>query len=215
MNVLIAGLALAVLPVSGEMRQSPGAAPVTIYSTFEHAPQDALLATLEEEVAAIMEPAGIQFEWHQLSPDSANRVSVELVVVTFRGSCEAGAPLVRVEEGPLGRTHTSDGEVLPFIDIDCNRIRGFLKTSLAAFEPEDRPEALGRATARVLAHELFHVLAHTRKHGAWGVAKPCYTVHDLLAEIFLFEPREQELLRQSRSRSIPEQADPPVVTTGQ
>ena len=215
MNILLVGLVVAVLPATAELRQNLNAAQITIYTSFEQAPPDALMTNLQHEVESIMEPAGLQFEWRTLGPDSANHVSVELVVVTFKGSCEVGPPPLRYEDGPLGRTHTSDGEVLPFVEVDCNRLRGFLSTSLAAFEADQRQHVLGRAAARVLAHELFHVLLRTRKHGSFGVAKSCHTVHDLLADTFRFEPKEQQLLRQTRTRLLSENAEATSPATGQ
>ena len=129
---------------------------------------------------------------------SPSQVSVELIVLKFTGTCEANGPLLSRTDGtPLGRTHTSDGQVLPFVDVDCNRIRSFLGISLAAFEPDERSEVLGRAAARVIAHEFFHVLAHTRRHGSWGIAKSCYTIGELLGKVFRFEPREAQMLRKS------------------
>ena len=215
MNILLVGLVVAVLPATAELRQSLNAAQITLYTSFEQAPPDALVSELQLEVESIMEPAGLQFEWRTLGPDSANHVSVELVVVTFKGSCELGPPPLHYVDGPLGRTHTSDGEVLPFVEVDCNRLRGFLNTSLAAYEPGLREHVFGRAAARVLAHELFHVLLRTRKHGALGVAKPCHTVHDLLADTFRFEPREQQMLRRTRTRLLSENAEITSPATGQ
>jgi hypothetical protein len=69
-----------------------------------------------------------------------------------------------------------------------------------------RDEAFGRALGRVVAHELYHVLARTLRHGVVGVAKACYSPVELTAVRFQFEPREVELLRESRARVAKETA---------
>jgi len=130
------------------------------------------------------------------------------VVVSFKGSCDGSAiPSVPVESGALGWTHTSNGEVLPFTDIDCDRIRRLVGPVMTGVEREDRDPALGRALGRVLAHELYHVFAKTKHHSSWGIAKAFYTPLELMAEKFRFEPKEFKLLRNSKVRTVLEHAE--------
>ena len=97
--------------------------------------------------------------------------------------------------GPLGWTHMSDGEILPFSDINCDGVRLFLQRDLLRVPEQNRPVAYGRALARVLAHELYHIFAKTAKHGGWGVAKPAYTVQELLSNKFQFDRKQCDQLR--------------------
>ena len=106
----------------------------------------------------------------------------------------------------MGWTHTSNGEVLPFTDVECDRISRLLSHSLARMDPDDREEALGRAIGRVLAHEFYHIFARTSRHGSWGVAKPYYSVDELLAGEFRFEEKESKLLRDSKMVTVLENA---------
>jgi hypothetical protein len=117
-------------------------------------------------------------------------------VIHFKGTCDADdlAP-VDGYPGPLGWTHISDGEILPFSDINCDGIRLFLQRDLLRVPEINRPEMYGRALARVLAHELYHIFAKTTKHAAWGIGKPAYTVQELLSHKFQFEKKECDLLR--------------------
>ena len=79
-----------------------------------------------------------------------------------------------VHPGALGWTHVSDGAILPFSEIDCDRIREFVQKELLYWKPAEREEVLGRAMARVVAHELYHIFANTPHHGSDGVAKAAY-----------------------------------------
>ena len=55
-----------------------------------------------------------------------HEVSAELAVVSFKGRCDtAGMVLHSKLEGALGWTHVSDGQILPFTDVSCDRVREF------------------------------------------------------------------------------------------
>ena len=176
-------------------------APITLYTQFERAPPAGVLEALQDEVESIMEPIGIGFEWRDLGKTGGHEVSAELAVVTFKGRCDAAGLLARSKfEGALGWTHVSDGQILPFTDVSCDRVREFVQTGLLTFRTEDREEKYGRALGRVLAHELYHIFANTMRHGSFGVAKESYNVQDLLADNFQFEAKETRMLQTSRPR---------------
>jgi hypothetical protein len=175
-------------------------APITLYTQFEQAPPGGVLEALQDEVASIMAPIGIRFEWRDLGKTGGHEVSAELAVVTFKGRCDAAGLLTRSKfEGALGWTHVSDGQILPFTDVSCDRVREFVQTGLLAFRVEDREVKYGRALGRVLAHELYHIFANTLRHGS-GVAKESYSVQDLLADDFQFEAKETRMLQTSRPK---------------
>jgi hypothetical protein len=175
-------------------------APITLYTQFEQAPPGGVLKALQDEVASIMAPIGIRFEWRDLSKTGGHEVSAELAVVTFKGRCDAAGLLTRSKfEGALGWTHVSDGQILPFTDVSCDRVREFVQTGLLALRVEDREVKYGRALGRVLAHELYHIFANTLRHGS-GVAKESYSVQDLLADDFQFEAKETRMLQTSRPK---------------
>jgi len=192
MKSLIFCLTLAAFPAFGGSR----VAPVRLYIHFQQQPPDAVLESIQEELATIMVPAGIDFEWRSLSATMGNEVSVELAVIHFKGACDA-TDLMPTDAypGPLGWTHISDGQILPFSDINCDGIRLFTQRELLRVPEGLREVAYGRAVARVLAHELYHIFAKTRKHASWGVGKPAYSAQELLANKFLFEKKECDLLR--------------------
>jgi hypothetical protein len=100
----------------------------------------------------------------------------------------------------------SDGQILPFTDVACDRVRDFLQAGLLTFPVEDREQKYGRALGRVLAHELYHIFANTLRHGSVGVAKESYSVLDLLSDDFQFQAKETRMLQTSRPKPAAEAA---------
>jgi hypothetical protein len=199
MQAWICGLVLVSTPALGGQPAGP-LAPITLYSEFEQGAPEAVRAGLVDELAQIMSPLGLHFDWHDLRETGEIGASVELAVITFKGRCNVAGLLPRsVSPGALGWTHISDGAILPFSDVDCNRIRLFLQQGLLAVPAAHREEAFGRALARVLAHELYHIFADTTRHGSCGVGKEAYTVRDLLSVDFRFEAKESKALKNSKA----------------
>ena len=193
-----------VVPSCSETRVAPFA-PITLYTQFEQAPPVGVLEALQEEVESIMAPIGLRFQWRDLGKTGGHEVSAELAVVTFKGRCDAADVTTRSRfEGALGWTHVSDGLILPFTDISCDRVRQFTQPGLLVFRPEDRAARYGRALGRVLAHELYHIFANTMRHGSIGVAKESYNMQDLLADDFQFRAKESRMLQTNRQRAAVE-----------
>jgi hypothetical protein len=177
--------------------------PISLYTQFQQAPPKAMEAALHDELDSIMGPMGLHFDWRSLTASRPNNeVSVELAVINFKGRCDAAGLLpLRSHPGALGWTHVSDGNILPFSDVDCDRIRSFVQRDLLSVPSDEREETFGRAVARVLAHELYHIFANTAKHGSCGVGKAAYTVEELLAAEFVFEDRDSQALRTGKTHS--------------
>ena len=101
------------------------------------------------------------------------RVSVSLL-----GDC-SGDPLDANPGGPLGWTKIQDGRVLPYVEIDCNRVRAEITPEVLDADAVVREVSLGRALGRVLAHELAHVMRRDRGHND-GLTQPALSSRDLL-----------------------------------
>jgi hypothetical protein len=179
---------------------APGHAksPVTVYFKFEQPVAEASIDQMKLELAAIVAPIGLEFEWRPLNAARGREVAAELVVVTFKGACRMEAPLPAPSRSrALGWTHITDGVVLPFADISCDGIRTFIDRRLRRANRAERDAALGRAIGRVLAHELYHIFNNTVCHGG-GIAKPFYSAAELVAREFRFEEKETRSLRNGR-----------------
>ena len=82
--------------------QTPPA--ITVYTQFEH-PYSALFDRHHERgTASDHESPGSGFHWRDLSRSHGNEVSVELVVVTFKGTCEMDYGGRRGSRGFRGET---------------------------------------------------------------------------------------------------------------
>lgn len=196
LKVVLSCLALAALPAAGDERLVE--LPAVLYTTFQQPTAVVVRHALEDEVEAIMGPLGRHFLWRPISGVNGHEVSSELAVLTFKGACSVeGLALKEIHPGALGWTHVSDGAILPFAEIDCDRIRRFVQKELLFRKPADREEIFGRAVARVVVHELYHIFANTPHHGHDGVAKSAYTVQELLCDDFVFEEAQNNTLRSS------------------
>jgi hypothetical protein len=200
MKSLVVYLTLGVFPVLAGSWQAPT---VRLYTQFQQGPPETVLESIQEELDNILEPLGLEFEWRSLALTQGSEVSTELAVIHFKGNCDiSDLEAADAFPGPLGWTHMSDGEILPFSDVNCDGIRLFLQRDLLNLPEKDRPAAYGRAIARVVAHELYHIFAKTTKHGARGLGKAAYSAQELLRTRFQFEKRESEVLRAHHLRLV-------------
>ncbi len=156
----------AALPTPGQVGSA------ALYTEFENDPAPAVLQALKEEVDFLTSPNALRFEWRPLHENHLTTWP-ELAVVKFSGRCEILPSAVYFQPGQrLGWTHISDGEVLPFAEIDCDAVFAYLFRGLWLQPPQTRERILGRALARVTAHELLHILAGTIAHSDHGVDHP-------------------------------------------
>jgi hypothetical protein len=87
-------------------------------------------------------------------------------------------------------THTSDGEVLPFSEVLCDRVGVAAQSAMEGGEFSRRDELLGRALARVLAHEIYHIKGKCNEHGRSGVARKALSGRELIAATLDFAPAD-------------------------
>jgi len=173
---------------------------VAIYTDFRQPAPPGVADALRAEVDAIMEPAGLQFEWRSLADFRLETATVALVVAHFEGRCNTEGLVMRDNQpGSLGWAEIRDGAIVPFIHVDCTRVRTFLQIDLLGRRSHERDPLYGRALGRVLAHELYHVLAATPLHTAQGVAKEGFSAADLLAANFHLDKKETGTLRTSKA----------------
>ena len=92
------------------------------------------------------------------------------------------------ESGPLAFTHSSDGHILPFSEVECDRVRASIHSATGRRPLSDL--VMGRALARVLAHELYHVLARTSAHAHVGLTKPSLSGLELTSERLELSPSD-------------------------
>jgi hypothetical protein len=183
------------LPASSQSAPPP-AAPVAIYTDFRQPVPPGVADALRAEVDAIMAPAGLHFEWRSLADFHSETALVALVVAHFEGRCNTEGLVMRDNQpGSIGSAEIRDGAIVPFIHVDCTRVRTLLQIDLLGRRSHERDPLYGRALGRVLSHELYHVLAATPLHTAQGVAKEEFSAADLLAANFQLHKKETGTLR--------------------
>jgi hypothetical protein len=204
---LLPSVSLVLFSISGRAETINVAADeplVIVYTRFEKECSEQLLETMKEEVASIMAPTGVDFQWRSLQSGSSSiGLSSELAVASFKGTCRiADLRSPHVDSGDLGWTYISDGHIIPFTDVDCDRVRQFISPALVYVKEVNREAALGRALGRVLAHELYHILSDSKAHASAGVAKAFFTERDLVADHFSLDERDANTLRRGKVQSL-------------
>ena len=144
-------------------------------------PADSPSAVREEfrlETERAMQAAGVELVWRNLAEKGSEENFDRLVVIRFRGECASLRVGARRGKLPLGLTHVSNGQVLPFVEIDCQRILEAMYAGewLGRFRQET---VIGRALGRVAAHEIYHVLTGSSTHDNEGLMRPSFDRRDL------------------------------------
>jgi len=182
----------------GQIDEPAGA--LTIYTRFAHPPSQPSIGYMRTELDAIMLPFNLRFDWRSLERASGHEAVAEIVVVSFKGVCQAETPSPSEPSAhPLGSTHIADGQILPFADVDCDKIRELIASPLEHASPPERERLLGHAMARVLAHELYHFLAHTTRHASTGIAKASYSASELAGGVLRFDEAQLRAVRETTS----------------
>jgi hypothetical protein len=168
--------------------------------------------SLRKEFERALQPLGLQIEWWPETEDPTGRVAQHLISAKFLGACgtEDGSETKR--ENPveqLGFTHVSEGFPIPYIEVDCEAVRGVLSSGNDSSRLARFPSLLGQALGRVLAHESYHALARNKAHSRSGIAKPNFTLQDLLDHGLDFETDDIRAMRsQLRPAAMQRQAEP-------
>lgn len=196
--VLLLVAVIAALPsVCGAWEASPRRVQsVTLILKFEEPPADRVMAALNREISAILGQAGLKIESRYFSELAPHEQFQDLVVVQVKGRCKIDArPVARMAPGPLAFAHTSNGDVLPFMDVLCDQVRSAMRPVMYGDRLRQADEIFGRALARVVAHELYHILGRTCTHAETGIAQHSLSGEDLVSERLNFEPSELERIQ--------------------
>lgn len=166
----------------------------TLLLQSENPLPEKMLAEITTEVNSVMRYSGLHFEVQLFSEMTPNQEFQELAVVRVKGECRMSALPVRRMDGPLAFAHTSDGQVLPFMDVFCDRIRGSIRSAMWGDHFRRPDEVMGRAMARVIAHELYHIIGNTCHHSDSGISKHSLSGEQLVGEHLEFAPDAMEVI---------------------
>jgi hypothetical protein len=169
--------AFAALPACAAPSSSPV---VTVILDFKGVYSTRALREMQNESAAILRSSGVRLEWKLLGETGGKSFS-DLVVMTFKGVCEYEPAPPRYDElGPYAVTKTTDGQILPFGEVDCDRVVDSARSAMSGADLDRADLLVGRALGRVVAHELVHMLTKSAEHGKEGVGKAALSGRQLI-----------------------------------
>lgn len=173
-------LALAI-GVATALQPASASDSVTIVLTAPDNASQLSLAVLEQELDAIPD-LSLDVTWLKSENLTTGIVLDTPVQVRLSGRCNlSGVPdKASRQPGSYAWAHVSDGRVLPFIDVNCDRLRNALFSAMWGEDYQHRDFLLGRALARIIAHELHHVVHSEVHHSEEGLAQPRLTAASLI-----------------------------------
>jgi predicted nucleotidyltransferase len=157
---------------------------VTVLVDFEKPYSEASVDALRSELQTLFAPWGLKIDLrvkNQLPPGAEFN---QLMVFKMKGACSmVSMPIGALsdERGPLAMTYSSDGELLHFGEVECDRVRHSLERVLGKGHSEKRQTALGTALGMVMAHEMYHMMANVKGHTGAGVTKHSLSAEEMLA----------------------------------
>lgn len=144
-------------------------ATVTVVLSFERPRSFYAIREMMRETERL---SPIRLRWRRQEDLRPGETFAEVALVRMKGACEAHvAPVATVADSRLAYTYSIDGNVIPFADVECDRVR-------ALISPADDGQ-LGLALGRVLAHELHHLITRTSDHTKTGYRQRALTSADL------------------------------------
>jgi hypothetical protein len=157
---------------------------------------------MQRESGLILHATGVRLGWRIRGEDPSASYN-DLVVMTFKGACSFQSvpmpPPPRYDEsGPYAITRTTDGEVQPFGEVDCDRVVYSARAAMSGADYARADLLVGRAMGRVVAHELVHMLTKSTQHGVEGVEKPSLSGKQLIASYLPLSAFDIGRLRQER-----------------
>ncbi len=155
---------------------------LTLIIQFENRHSPESFDAMKSELQFLMKDVAL--DWRLIEDMQAGESFPDLVVVKFKGACmmERLPSYLIDERGPLAFTHTADGRVLPFSEVECDKVRQAIHSAMWGDDYKRANALLGRALGRVLAHELYHVLENTKRHEKEGVNRRSLTARQLISD---------------------------------
>ena len=157
---------------------------LTVLLSIEGNASASALQELKSELNSIMKDSGRTLDVRLREHAGPTETFDDVVLVKLKGTCEMKRMIPFLDErGPLAFTHSTDGNILPFAEVSCDRIAKAISGALWGGARKQADKLLGRALGRVLAHELYHILGKTHDHNADGsVAKEALSAKQLISD---------------------------------
>jgi hypothetical protein len=197
LNLRRVGLLLALaLPLAAEPLPSQK---ITVVLDFRGPYSADSVSAMKQEMQDLVKDAGVQLEWKTLDQASGEEYG-DMVVVQFNGKCilKPVPYLYYDERGPLASTYSSDGKVLPFSEVSCEKVGASVQAALLSGDYARADFLLGRALGRVVAHELVHVLTNSGAHSREGVYSESLSGKQLISNSLSLSQEELKRIQADR-----------------
>lgn len=173
---------------------------LTVLLDFEEVDGGVSLHYLQSDLQMILGFTGLTFDVRAKDRSAEHSEFSQLVVFKMKGHCTA-RPLpigaLSDERGALAMTYSSDGTLLPFGEVECDRVRQSLQRTLGSEGIRQHPGEYNRAIASVMAHEIYHMVGHTARHTNEGLTKESLSSQDLYnGNLALSLKAQRQLMRQ-------------------
>ena len=191
------------LTLSCMAQTDPRSTAITLVLQFEGKPSAASVEVMKQEFDRIMQAAGLTFQYRLRSELDEGEAPAEIIYVKFRGECRmVSLPPLLDERGPFAITHSTEGQVLRFSEVACDRVRVSVRSAMHG-DHFRQPEAmLGRALGRVLAHEVYHIIGGSAEHGKSGIAREGLSGAQLTSESLQLHPEDAQKLRKPADKNL-------------
>jgi hypothetical protein len=169
------------------------AASLTVLLEFDGPQSESSVRAMKREVQSIFRHSGIQFDWKRREQVRTGDSFPDFLMIRFQGNCRIGlSPPLLDERGPLAETYVTDGHILPFSEVKCDRVLRSIRNAVAGSSSRRADSLLGRALGRVAAHEIYHILSGTARHARTGVARPSLSPAQLTSDRLALNPEDLE-----------------------
>jgi hypothetical protein len=172
---------------------------LTVILDFEQRnPGEQAVRQMQREAAMQLRDSGLTLEWATATESRRRQDLTDIVVFKMRGKCAMDSfPVVADELGlPLAFTHSTEGDILTFGAVDCDRVRSSLKRTMAGGDYSRADFLYGRALGRVMAHEMYHMLARSKAHADQGVTRECLSSNELVRDGLMMPDRSLRAIRE-------------------
>lgn len=104
----------------------------------------------------------------------------QVIQVHLVGRCDVVQQAYRpLPRGPLGWVLRVNGQIQPFVYVDCTRLAQYLDPMTLGMNGEQRTHTMAEAVARVLVHEWIHIATQSGTHSDSGIERAWLTASDL------------------------------------
>lgn len=199
-SIVLLTAALA-LPLRAAVERVPPSV-LTVMLDFKGPHSRTALDEMEREAGRILKESGVVIDWRTSRVEPPEGFYGDLAVMAFNGDCQFSSGESRFSKpGALAITHVTDGDVLPFGEVNCTRVVDSVRNALVGEEYDRADQLVGRALGRVVAHELVHMLTKSGEHAKQGVFEPALSGRQLIGPQLNLSQADLDRLRQLRTRN--------------